>query len=132
MFKMKSRLEKSWLLQNVVFLVSHFTQNQYSSIWIWHAKILPPIFQMFMLCTSGKLTYKNVVQQHQMYFHYHVSCKITVFDKTTFVNSIWYKLNLKDKLKAFDDFKYKQKSIWNIFWYAKVCIYIYIYIYIYI
>ena len=30
----------------------------------------------------------------------------------------------KDTLKAFDDFKNKQKSIWsNVFWYVKVCIY---------
>ena len=30
---------------------------------------------------------------------------------------------LKDTLKAFDDFKKKQKSLWsNAFWYVKVCI----------
>ena len=31
---------------------------------------------------------------------------------------------LKDTLKAFNDFKNKQKSVWsNIFWYIKVCIF---------
>ena len=31
---------------------------------------------------------------------------------------------LKDKLKAFDDFKYKQKSVWsNVFWYINICIF---------
>ena len=29
-----------------------------------------------------------------------------------------------DTLKAFDDFKMKQKSVWsNVFWYVKVCIF---------
>ena len=31
---------------------------------------------------------------------------------------------IKDTLKAFDDFKNKQKSVWsNVFWYVKVCIF---------
>ena len=31
---------------------------------------------------------------------------------------------LKDTLKAFDNFKNKQKSVWsNVFWYVKVCIF---------
>ena len=31
---------------------------------------------------------------------------------------------IKDALKAFDDFKNKQKSVWsNVFWYVKVCIF---------
>ena len=31
---------------------------------------------------------------------------------------------LKDTLKAFDDFKNKQKNVWsNVFWYVKVCIF---------
>ena len=30
----------------------------------------------------------------------------------------------KDTLKAFDDFKNKQRSVWsNVFWYVKVCIF---------
>ena len=33
-------------------------------------------------------------------------------------------INLNDTLKAFDDFKNKQKSVSsNVFWYAKVCIF---------
>ena len=32
--------------------------------------------------------------------------------------------HFKDTLKAFDDFKNKQKSVWsNAFWYVKVCIF---------
>ena len=31
---------------------------------------------------------------------------------------------LKDTLKAFDDFKNKQKIVWSkIFWYVKVCVF---------
>ena len=31
---------------------------------------------------------------------------------------------MKDTLKAFEDFKNKQKSVWsNAFWYVKVCIF---------
>ena len=33
-------------------------------------------------------------------------------------------LLLKDTMKAFDDFKNKQKSVWcNVFWYLKLCIF---------
>ena len=33
-------------------------------------------------------------------------------------------VSLKDTLKAFDDFKNKQKRVWsNVFWYIKVCIF---------
>ena len=37
----------------------------------------------------------------------------------------WYSLlSLKDTLKAFDDFKNKQKSVWsNVFWYVKVYVF---------
>ena len=38
----------------------------------------------------------------------------------------WFvkKAKVKDTLKAFDDFKNKQKSVWsNVFWYVKVCIF---------
>ena len=39
-------------------------------------------------------------------------------------NNITQYYNFKDTLKAFDDFKNKQKNVWsNIFWSVKVCIF---------
>ena len=38
------------------------------------------------------------------------------------MNNKW--INIKDILKAFNDFKNKQKSVWsNAFWYVKICIF---------
>ena len=37
---------------------------------------------------------------------------------------VWVKLLFKDTLKAFNDFKNKQKNVWSyVFWYVKVCIF---------
>ena len=40
------------------------------------------------------------------------------------INTTKLTIPIKDTLKAFDDFKNKQKSVWsNVFWYVKVCIF---------
>ena len=40
------------------------------------------------------------------------------------INTTKLTIPIKDTLKAFDDFKNKQKSVWsNFFWYVKVCIF---------
>ena len=40
------------------------------------------------------------------------------------INTTKLTIPIKDTLKAFDDFKNKQKSVWsNAFWYVKVCIF---------
>ena len=42
-----------------------------------------------------------------------------VFFRSMFCNAVF-----KDTLKAFNDFKNKQKNVWsNVFWYVKACIF---------
>ena len=56
-----------------------------------------------------RLSYHGLVVLLPELFRYKHNCTLTKF---------------KDTLKAFDNFKNKQKSVWsNVFWYVKVCIF---------
>ena len=47
-----------------------------------------------------------------------------IFTLFSYVRNYMFTTQIKNTLKAFNDFKNKQKSVWsNVFWYVKVCIF---------
>ena len=70
-----------------------------------------------MYCIGTDITQKNIS-----------SCSLASvkqFFSNLFKNNFikYNKNKLKDTLKVFDDFKYKQKNAWsNVFWYVQACI----------
>ena len=81
-------------------------------------------------------TSKNKLKKSLMvifFYVYHVPLlklrQINLFYTTFYLKTINNKINRIHEralrtLKAFDDFKNKQKSVWiNVFWYVKVCIF---------